>query len=343
MEPHARTGLSETHASIARRKVAIAYFPHPQELPLLGAIHRGYLQEEGIAVGWYRKDRALERVNDLIEGVHDVAPGLGNRVRAAIDRDADLKIVMVNWCGGQDPLVAPHLQNVDEFLALPHPRAAINSPDCTDDLLLKRRLARAGFGERGLERIEFVETWSSYARIEAFCRGQIDVGLLHPPFLFALEEMGFNVILEHDEQPMWDLMLPKRGLVFRGSYIREHRETVKSVIRAVFRSMQWIMSADAEEVKQSVIEWCNLHMQAERANAIHQKLHGVPSLRPVTPELIADRFYPYLKRSINISGVASDTQMNALGRLHSNKADVPTYEAYTDFSLAEEVKKELGL
>jgi NitT/TauT family transport system substrate-binding protein len=147
------------------------------------------------------------------------------------------KIVFAAWDRAPWTLVGK-----SEFKTLPDLRGkvvATNRPGTAPYAYLDAALKRVGMTVNDVSILYLTATQDDYAALVA---GQVDAGVLSPPFDTQAEEQGF-----HEIQFLGDLLeIPYIGLATTESYIQERRAEVKSAIRALLDAEDWIRAHPAE-------------------------------------------------------------------------------------------------
>lgn len=335
------------------KKLCVSYYMTIEDLPLIAADKLGFFEEEGIEVEPFFERPSRKRVEALADGRVQFATGLGNRMGAianpGLHKSSDFKIICVTLRGGQDPLVSyPVFGSLDDLFSYcgktgARAKVSINGYNCTDHLILEKRLVDAGFAPAVIKRaIEFVEMESSAKRVAAFSQKPpaLDAGLLHPPYNFVSEIMGFNFLLGLDQRQMPFSATPKKGLAVTGKYLKENPDEVELMLKIIFRGIDWIFSVSAAELKNKMISWFEYEKVAEEANNLHLKIRGRPAEAPATAQMITERSYDYLKPRLNPSGIVPDEDLILFAKLHTLKGEPPSPGTFTDFRIVEKIRIE---
>jgi NitT/TauT family transport system substrate-binding protein len=147
------------------------------------------------------------------------------------------KIVFAAWDRAPWTLVGK-----TEYRSLPDLRGkvvATNRPGTAPYAYLDAGLKKAGMTVNDLSLLFMTATQDNYAALIA---GQMEAGVLSPPFDAQAAEYGF-----HEVQFLGDLLdIPYIGLATTESYIQAHRTEVKGAIRAMLDAADWIRANPAD-------------------------------------------------------------------------------------------------
>lgn len=340
------------------KKIPMSYYMNVEDLPVVAASKEGFFREAGIEIMPFFERPSSRRVAALADGTIKFATGIGNRVTRVINPNAyspeeraDFKVVCVTMFFEQVPLAShPNFNSLEDlfnFKSITGKKAkvSINGFNCVDHLILEKRFIDAGYGiDKIREAIEFIEIPSSKGRVAAMLERPfgclLDAGLLHSPYSFVANKVGFKTLLKEDQERQPFYLTPQKGLVVTSGYLKENPAEVEEVMRVIFRALDWINLQPASVLKKKIIEWFEYGKLAEKANEDYMNIHGTAADQPFSADIISNYAHDYMMGRWNLSGVAPRESMALMSKLMTISGVPPEPELFTDFSIAEKIRLE---
>jgi NitT/TauT family transport system substrate-binding protein len=206
-------------------------------LPFYAAIEAGFFTRQGLDASIVKLAGSSAQTA-LSKGEIDFMNSPSEAVIGA-SNGFPFKIVFAAWDRAPWTLVGK-----TEFQSLPNLRGkvvATNRPGTAPYSYLDAALKKAGMTVNDVSILYMTATQDNYAALIA---GQMDAGVLSPPFDAQAAEQGF-----HEIQFLGDLLeIPYIGLATTESYVQTHRAEVKGAIRALLDAEDWIRAQPAEAV-----------------------------------------------------------------------------------------------
>ncbi len=233
----AAPGVATTEAAPGRLIPITISNPSPAVsiLPFYAAIDAGFFARQGLDASIVKLAGSSAQTA-LSKGEIDFMNSPSEAVIGARN-GFPFKIVFAAWDRAPWTLVGK-----TEFKTLPDLRGkvvATNRPGTAPYAYLDAALKKAGMTVNDVSILYLTATQDDYAALVA---GQVDAGVLSPPFDTQAEEQGF-----HEIQFLGDLLeIPYIGLATTESYIQERRAVVKSAIRALLDAEDWIRAHPVE-------------------------------------------------------------------------------------------------
>ncbi|HEY7065483.1 MAG TPA: ABC transporter substrate-binding protein [Chloroflexota bacterium] len=206
-------------------------------LPFYAAIDGGFFARQGLDASIVKLAGSAAQAA-LSKGEIDFMNSPSEAVIGA-SNGFPFKIVFSAWERAPWTLVGK-----TEFKTLPDLRdrvVATNRPGTAPYSYLDAALKRAGMTVSDVSILYLTATQDDYAALVA---GQIDAGVLSPPFDAQAAEQGF-----HEVQFLGDLLeIPYIGLATTEGYLQDHPAEVKGAIRALLDAEDWIRAQPADAV-----------------------------------------------------------------------------------------------
>lgn len=216
--------------------------------PFYVALARDAYAEEGVDVRFRSATAPGRAALDLMEGVVDVSWGGPMRVADAHQNVPGCDLVSFAEVVGRDPFMLLGRTPRPGFAVrdLPGLRLGSVSEVPTPWLCLQEDLRRAGVDPA---RVARVADRSMADNAAALRRGEIDVVQVFEPFASMLEADGAGHV--------W-YAAANRGLTSyttfytRRTLLRQRRDELRRMVRAIHRSLKWVAQADAPAIAATV-------------------------------------------------------------------------------------------
>jgi NitT/TauT family transport system substrate-binding protein len=181
-----------------------------------------------------------------------------------------------------------------------------NRPGTAPYSYLDAGLRKAGLSPADVSILYLTATQDDYAALLA---GQIDAGVLSPPFDLQAEAQGFHEIAFLGN----DLQVPYIGLATSSVYLQEHRDVVVDVVGGMLDAEDWIR-AHRDGAAQHIQQYLNVSPAI--AQAAYDKMVGSLSTTGETdPEGIAQQV-AIVSTALNRSVDLKPTDAVDFGPLH---------------------------
>jgi NitT/TauT family transport system substrate-binding protein len=230
-------GYTECHAAAAAGKFVIGHAAmNARVAPLWVAEDQGFFAKQGVAVNAIFIRQAPVLVAALTAGdVHAAYTG-GTTVLTAVAGGADLKIIgsLTNRLG-YDMVAAPNIKTAKDLRGK---RFGVQTLAGTVWMGAMLGLEHLGMEPRR-DNITFVVIGDQTVATQALEAGQIDATVLDGVFSRRLKQKGFNVIAELQKA---NIPFSSQGLVARGAYLQEQRDTVESVFKGLLEGIAFSLS-----------------------------------------------------------------------------------------------------
>jgi NitT/TauT family transport system substrate-binding protein len=265
--------LAAAPARVEAKKIYIA-ISNPDMSFLSGGVahYEGYFKEEGLDVELVQINANVS-VAALASGNIDYNLILQSVVTANL-RGLPLKVVGILIERPTHVFVAH--PSIQKFADLKGKKVAISSFGSLTDILA--RLTAAHFNLDPKADVQIVAAGASSARVAQLQSGLVQAALVTPPANVAVEKLGFKTLLA-----VGDLFpFPVNGVGVREEKLKNEREEVKKVLRALFKANQYILDnpkgsvkilsawgrskpADAEEAYNSTVKNYSRNLVVSRA------------------------------------------------------------------------------
>jgi NitT/TauT family transport system substrate-binding protein len=169
-------------------------------------------------------------VQALIGGSVDASQILGLTLRAAINRGAPLKIVMVFNDRPTYRLMVK--KDIGSFNDLRGKIVASSSPGASADTLLQRLLEKRGVLPR--KDVTIVYTGSSNVTYQSLIGGSVAAAVLVPPLDAVAKESGFRELADFAKEDLGPFI--GGGVSVSDKFLREHPEVLTRFLRATWRA-----------------------------------------------------------------------------------------------------------
>jgi len=286
--------------------------------PFYAALTLGAYEREGLTINFVSAPEPARAVEGLFGGTVDVAWGGPMRVMQTYDSRADCDLVCFGEAVTRDPffLIGREPRAGFKFADLYEKRIATVSEVPTPWLCLQEDLRRAGLDPDALPR---VADRSMAVNVAALRRGDLDVVQLFQPFAEELVGTGDGHI--------WYAGAIRGPTSYTSFYARRstlsaRRDELKKLVRALYRTQQWLHASPPEalaEVVQSFFPAISTPL-LRAAIARYVEL-GIWGRNPILPRGGYDR----LRAGLISAGFVKNAA---------------AYEQAVDNSLAEEVVRE---
>jgi NitT/TauT family transport system substrate-binding protein len=173
-------------------------------------------------------------VQALVAGSVDASQILGLTLRAAINRGAALKIVMVFNDKPTYRLMAK--KEITSFADLKGKIVASSSPGASADALLQRLLEKRGVIPR--KNVTIVYTGSSNTTFRALVGGAVSAAVLVPPLDAAAKEADFRELADFAKEDLGPFI--GGGVSSSDKFIRERPDVLARFLRATWRALRVI-------------------------------------------------------------------------------------------------------
>lgn len=204
-------------------------------LPFYAALDEGFFQRQGLdativkLAGAAAQTALAKGEIDFINSPSDAVIGATNGL--------PFKIVFSAWERAPWTLVGkPELKSMQDVKGRV---IATNRPGSAPHSYLDAGLKRAGLSTNDFSLLYSTATQDTFTTLVA---GQIDAGVLSPPFDAQAADYGF-----HEIAFLGDLLdVPYIGLATTDAYLQENRSTVVGAVRALLDAEDWIRAHPAE-------------------------------------------------------------------------------------------------
>lgn len=253
--------------------------------PFYVALARGAYAAEGLEVRFVPAPPPGTVVNGLFDGSVDVCWGGPMRVMETYKLRPDCDLVSFAEVVTRDPfLLVGRVPRPDFRLAdLVGARLATVGEVPTPWMCLQEDLRRAGIAPARLDRVAGRTMGENIAALRA---GEIDAVQLFEPFVSMLETEGFHIWYAAAARgpTSYTSFYARRGL------LRDRREELRRMVRAIHRTQLWVAHAGGEAVGEAIAGYFPDVPPAIRAAACtrYQSL-GIWSTTPVLPRAGYDR------------------------------------------------------
>ncbi len=213
-----------------------------KSLPLLGAIHGGFLEREGLDVSWQRTRGSIEQVRGLLAGASDVIHTAADNVMAYRDREnADIVLFFVGDLRiEQELIVRATVGSYDDL------RGTVLGVDALDTgyaIVLRKMLALNGLLEGADYRLEPIG--GTQQRLEALRSAAITGCMLQRP---SASEVGEGHLRVLDEARRYFPRYPGSTAATTRRWAAEHEEALSAYVRALTRGSDWASAPENRDV-----------------------------------------------------------------------------------------------
>lgn len=202
--------------------------PALSDLPFYAALAQGFFQQQGLDVKMERM-RGDAAITALSKGEIQFTDAPGNAIEGAFN-GLPLRVVYSAWASAPWTLVGKQ-----QYHSLGDLRGKIvgtNQPGSNPYLYLQAGLKREGLTIQDLSVRTLGGTQETYTALLA---GQIEAGVLSPPFDIEAEDHGFHQVAFLGDA----LKSPYVGMGANTAFIRDHRPQVVAFIRAIQAASRW--------------------------------------------------------------------------------------------------------
>ncbi len=205
--------------------------PGPSVLSLAFEIAKeeGFYRQESVQVDLITMASG-SGVQGLIGGSVDASQILGLTLRAAINRGAALKIVMVFNDRPTYRLMAK--KDIGSFSDLKGKIVASSSPGASADTLLQRLLEKRGLIPR--KDVTIVYTGSSTVTYQSLIGGSVAAAVLVPPLDAVAKEANFRELADFAKEDLGPFI--GGGVSVSDKFLRERPEVLSRFLRATWRA-----------------------------------------------------------------------------------------------------------
>jgi len=227
----------QLQAASAPRKFVIGHAAmNARVAPLWVAEDLGFFAKQGVSVNAIFIRQAPVLVAALTAGdVHAAYTG-GTTVLTAVAGGADLKIIasLTNRLG-YDMVAAPSIKTPTDLRGK---RFGVQTLAGTVWLGAMLGLEQLGL-EAKRDNITFVVIGDQTVATQALEGGQIDATVLDGVFSRRLKQKGFTILAELQKE---NIPFSSQGLVARGAFLQEQRETMESVMKGLLESIAFCLA-----------------------------------------------------------------------------------------------------
>ncbi|MGH7873927.1 MAG: ABC transporter substrate-binding protein [Candidatus Binatia bacterium] len=206
--------------------------PSILSVPFQIAEEQGFYKDEKVNVEMLTMPTGAG-IQALIAGNVDASQILGLTLRAAINRGAPLKIVMVfndrptYWLMARKDLVSP-----DD---LKGKIIGSSSPGASSDVLLQRWLAKHRLAPR--KDVTIVYIGATPVNFQALIRGSVAAAVLVPPFESRAKAEGFHELANFGKEDLGPFL--GGGVSMSDKFIRERHDPATRFLRATWRGLRF--------------------------------------------------------------------------------------------------------
>jgi NitT/TauT family transport system substrate-binding protein len=283
-----QAGANVTKIRLAIHREPIAFLP----MRVAGAL--GYYQAEGIAVDTSDVAGGTKAIEALLGGSVDVAAASMSDVMLVAAEGRDLRGFFVVYTRPSAAVaVAPAQSTVIRTIRdLKGRTVGVSAPGSWTHQFLNFLLASNGLSPQDVSTVSVGMSASSVAALE---HGTVDAAVLlagaistfegrHPASTF----MADTRTLDGVRKAFGTDTFPSLGLVARETWLRDHGEIARRLVRAVRRGMRWVGDHPAEQVRDMVPQDGRMALDAdlESIRQIQQALSLDGRMPPDSPALI---------------------------------------------------------
>ena len=204
----------------------------PGILPYLIAYDNGFFEEEGVNVKLKYEESYTEMVDDMLAGKIDFSADMVLiDVMEKNTKGGDLVVVgLTDYSNGADGIVAN--KEINSIIELRGKRIAVEKGGLGDYFLF---LFLGKYGLK-IEDVEEVDI-ASQQGVDAFIRGEVDAVVTYGPDLSrVLKDGDGKIIFSTSDVPGTIIDV----LVFHKNFVDQNPNTVKAVLRAYFRGIDFV-------------------------------------------------------------------------------------------------------
>jgi len=280
-------------------------------LPMYVAIHRGFMRDEGleIEIPYLRPNIAHSALLSGEIPYHGLAES-GLRLAA---KGSPMKSIFYSLRSPLYFLMAnPQLRTVQELKG-----KIIGISSFGGATEVSTRIGLRYYGLNADRDLTMILIGTENVRVAALTSGSIDATVAVPPSHLLLKQKGFNLLLS-----LADVAdLPANGFTTTDKQLRERRDQVKRLLRALVRGLAFAKERPKETIEIMAREW-----EIDRA--------------------VAEEVYAPVSRALTMDGLASDAGLKEhfaiIQRLEKGIGDIPIAKV-VDFQPLIEVRRELGI
>jgi NitT/TauT family transport system substrate-binding protein len=206
--------------------------PSILSVPFQIAEEQGFYKDEGVNVEFLTMPTGAG-VQAMIAGNVDASQILGLTLRAAINRGAPLKIVMVfndrptYWLMTKKEITSPE--------DLKGKIIGSSSPGASSDVLLQRWLAKHRLAPR--KDVTIVYIGATPINYQALVRGSVPAAVLVPPFESRAKLEGFHELANFAKEDLGPFL--GGGVSMSDKFMRERPDAMTRFLRATWRSLRF--------------------------------------------------------------------------------------------------------
>ncbi len=253
--------------------------------PFYAALNFDAFGQEGVEIRFVSSPSWTQALDGLVDGTVDVGWGGPLRVNKGYEEIPGADFKSFAEVVTRDPFFLVTREKRPAFtpLALMDQRLASVSEVPTPWLCLQHDVRLAGLDPDGIER---VADRSMADNVAALRRGEVDVVQLFEPFVEELVEEGFHV---------WYAAADRGPCAYTAFYTRQStivhkREELAAMVRAIYRTQQWIAAADAPAIAAAMASYFpDVPRQRLEAVCARYKAVGIWGRDPVLRRIGYDR------------------------------------------------------
>jgi NitT/TauT family transport system substrate-binding protein len=228
---------AESLAASQPAKIVIAHAAmNARVAPLWVAQERGFFAKNGIAANTIFIRQAPVLVAALTAGDVQIGYTGGTSVMAAVAGGADLKMIasLTNRLG-YDLVAAPGIKSAKDLRGK---RFGVQSLGGTVWMAGMLGLEHVGLDPRR-DNINFLAIGDQTVLTQAMETGQIDATVLDGVFSRRLKQKGFTILAELQQS---GIPFSGQGLIVRGPYLHEQRETLESLLKGLLEGIAFSLA-----------------------------------------------------------------------------------------------------
>jgi ABC-type nitrate/sulfonate/bicarbonate transport system substrate-binding protein len=234
--------------------------PSILSVPFQIAEEQGFYKDEGLNVEFLVMATGAG-IQALIAGNVDASQILGLTLRAAINRGAPLKIVLV--FNDRPTYWLTTKKEIGSFEDLRGKIIASSSPGASSDALLQRLLAKHGLVPK--KDVTIVYIGASTVTYQALVRGSVPAAVMVPPFSSLAKGQGFRELADFGKEDLGPFL--GGGVSVGDKFIHERPEVMARFLRATWRGLR-LLKTDRKVSVPIMSRFLNL--QPEIAESVYE-------------------------------------------------------------------------
>ncbi|GAC1335596.1 MAG: ABC transporter substrate-binding protein [Beijerinckiaceae bacterium] len=219
-------------------------------LPLTVAERKGYFKERGLDVEIQDFAGGAKSLQALVGGSVDVVTGAYEHTIRMQAKDQDIRAVIEL---GRFPAIVVAVKKGVKFDSpadYKGMKIGVTAPGSSTNMLMNFVLAKAGLTPQD---VSFIGVGSAASAVAAIRNGQLDAISHLEPAITMLERSGdIRVIVdtrtEEGTRALFGGSNPAAVLYVKQSFIAANPNTVQALVDALYKTLQWMKGASAEEI-----------------------------------------------------------------------------------------------